>query len=132
MLFKLFVIFAVVPMIEIALFVIVGGEIGLLNTIAVVLLTAFLGAWLARAQGMMTLQRIQNSLAQGIIPADDMVDGALILAAGLVLLTPGFFTDALGFLILAPPTRPYFRRWLQRKFTELTSQGTTHITFRNF
>ncbi len=107
----LLLIFVIVPIVEIGLFIQVGGAIGLWPTLAIVILTAIAGTTLMRAQGIMTLKRLQNSLSEGTNPADPMAQGAMILVAGVLLLTPGFFTDALGFILLLPPVRAVLIRW---------------------
>ena len=101
----LFLIFVAIPIIEIALFIQVGGLIGLWPTLATVVLTAFFGTALLRSQGLSTLVNLQTSVGQGENPMDHIAHGALILIAGVVLLTPGFFTDAVGFCLLIPPIR---------------------------
>ena len=108
----LFFAFIAVPLIEIALFVTVGGAIGLWPTLAIVLLTAVIGTQLMRRQGIMTLQKLQISLAEGGNPTDPMAQGAMILVAGVLLLTPGFFTDAIGLLLLMAPVRAAIIRWV--------------------
>ncbi len=105
MLFKLFLLFALVPVIELALLVEVGGRIGVAPTIAVVLATGAAGAWLARAQGLRALQRLQEAVRSAQFPGEEIFDGVLILGGGPLLLTPGFLTDILGFLALVPGTR---------------------------
>ena len=104
----LFLLFVLVPVIEIALFIRVGGAIGLFPTLAIVLGTAALGTWLLRREGMATLARARTRMAAGELPADQLVEGLLLFAGGLMLLTPGFMTDAAGFACLLPPSR----RWL--------------------
>ncbi len=99
-----------VPLIEIGLFIQVGEAIGLWSTIAVVILTAIIGTGLLRHQGFSTLTRLQNAINQGEMPMDAVFDGFCLLAAGLLLLTPGFFTDAIGFLLFTPPLRAILRR----------------------
>lgn len=101
----LFLIFVAIPIIEIALFIQIGGLIGFWPTIATVILTAFFGTMLLRSQGLSTLMNLQASVGQGQNPMDHIAHGALILIAGVVLLTPGFFTDAVGFCLLIPPIR---------------------------
>ncbi len=113
----LFFIFVAVPIIEIALFISVGGAIGLWPTLAIVVLTAMIGTQLMRRQGIMTLNRLQTSLAEGRNPADPMAQGAMILVAGVLLLTPGFFTDAMGFLLLVPLVRTALVRWAAGRFS---------------
>jgi len=108
--FVLLAAFIGVPLIEIALFIQVGGFIGLWPTIAVVILTAVAGAALLRHQGLGALSRLQQSLDRGEAPLDPVFDGFCLLAAGMLLLTPGFFTDALGFLLFTPPFRAALKR----------------------
>lgn len=94
-----------VPLIELYLLIEVGSEIGAFATIVLTLLTAVIGTWLVRWQGLGVLARVGRSMAEDEVPALELMDGALILVAGLFLLLPGFLTDALGFLLLVPPVR---------------------------
>ena len=103
----LFLIFIIVPIIEIALFIQVGGFLGLWPTLAIVIFTAFAGSSLLRSQGLSTLARLQSSMTSGQDPSRDLAHGAMILIAGVVLLTPGFFTDAIGLLLMLPPVRDW-------------------------
>lgn len=98
-------LFIVVPMSEIFLLISVGGSIGAGNTILLVIVTAILGAWLVRQQGLATITNLQQQSARGVLPAMEIAEGVLLLFAGAVLLTPGFITDALGFTLLMPWTR---------------------------
>lgn len=113
----LFLLFVAVPIIEIALFIQVGGVIGLWPTLGIVILTAIAGTSLMRLQGMQTLARLQSSLAEGRNPADPMAQGAMILVAGVLLLTPGFFTDAVGLALLLPPVRVALIKWAASRMT---------------
>jgi UPF0716 protein FxsA len=110
----LFVLFIAIPLIEIALFIQVGGFLGLWPTLAIVVLTAILGSWLVRSQGLMALSRVKSSFGELRDPTEPLAHGAMILFSGAMLLTPGFFTDAVGFLLLMPPVRKivfeYFRK----------------------
>jgi len=101
----LFLAFLLVPIIEIALFIQVGGLIGLWPTLGIVVLTAVLGTWLVRTQGRMAMGQLRNSFSQLNDPTEPLAHGAMILFAGALLLTPGFFTDALGFALLIPGVR---------------------------
>lgn len=101
----LFLFFLIVPFVEIYLLLQLGGIIGVLPTIFMVVFTAVLGAWLLRRQGFATLQRFQDSLQQGQIPAMEMIEGPILLVGGALLLTPGFFTDMMGFACLIPNVR---------------------------
>ncbi|CAB1257598.1 FxsA family protein [Vibrio cholerae] len=105
-------LFIAVPVIEIALFIQVGGVLGVWPTIALVLLTAIVGASLVRSQGLQTLLTVQQRLAQGQLPAQQILEGVMLAVAGVLLLTPGFFTDILGMLVLLPAPRAYFAKQL--------------------
>ena len=115
MLLKLFLAFTIIPIIEIYLLIEIGSMFGALTAVALVILTGFLGAFLARMQGMQTLYRIQESLREGRMPSGELLDALLIGIAGLVLLTPGFLTDSAGFLLLIPATRNSIKYWLRRQ-----------------
>jgi len=125
--FLLLAAFIGVPLIEIALFIQVGGLIGVWPTILVVFLTAIAGAALLRHQGLGTLTRLQESLDRGEPPLDPVFDGFCLLAAGILLLTPGFFTDTLGFLLFTPPFRVALKRLVASRIRvgaqTTTSQG---------
>lgn len=101
----IFLFFLIVPFVEIYLLLQIGGLVGVFPTIFMVVFTAVLGAWLLRRQGLATWQRFQDSLNQGAIPAYEMIEGPILLVGGALLLTPGFFTDALGFACLVPQLR---------------------------
>ena len=115
MLLKLFLAFTIIPIIEIYLLIEIGSMFGALAAVTLVILTGFLGAYLARMQGLQTLYRIQESLREGRMPSGELLDALLIVVAGLVLLTPGFLTDSVGFLLLIPATRNSIKYWLQRQ-----------------
>ena len=115
MLLKLFLAFTIIPIIEIFLLIEIGSMFGALTAVTLVILTGFLGAFLARIQGLQTLYRIQESLREGRMPSGELLDALLIVIAGLVLLTPGFLTDSAGFLLLIPTTRNSIKSWLQRQ-----------------
>ena len=115
MLFKLFLAFTIIPIIEIYLLIEIGSMFGALTAVTLVILTGFLGAFLARMQGLQTLYRIQNSLRESRMPSGELLDALLIVIAGLVLLTPGFLTDSAGFLLLIPATRNSIKYWLRRQ-----------------
>ncbi|ENG9288850.1 membrane protein FxsA [Vibrio cholerae] len=108
-------LFIAVPVIEIALFIQVGGVLGVWPTIALVLLTAIVGASLVRSQGLQTLLTVQQRLAQGQLPAQQILEGVMLAVAGVLLLTPGFFTDILSMLVLLPAPRAYFAKQLMSR-----------------
>ena len=115
MLLKLFLAFTIIPIIEIYLLIEIGSMFGALTAVTLVILTGFLGAFLARMQGLQTLYRIQESMREGRMPSGELLDALLIVIAGLVLLTPGFLTDSAGFLLLIPATRNAINNWLRRQ-----------------
>jgi UPF0716 protein FxsA len=116
-------LFLLVPLVEIWFLIVVGGVVGALPTVALVVLTAVIGAALARHQGLATLQRLQATLARGEAPAIEMLEGVLLLVGALLLLTPGFFTDALGFICLIPPARRALAWWIMRRMVRITPAG---------
>ena len=107
--------FIAVPLIEIGLFIQVGGAIGLWPTLVVVVATAMAGTALLRHQGLGALARLQQSLDRGEVPLEPVFDGFCLLAAGALLLTPGFFTDAVGFALFVPQVRHALRRFIARR-----------------
>lgn len=108
---RLFLALVAIPIIEIALFIEVGGWLGTWPTIGIVVLTALIGSVLLRQQGLKALGDIQGRLTAGDDPGQLLADGAMILVSGVLLLTPGFFTDAVGFLLLVPGVRAALYRW---------------------
>ncbi len=128
MLFYLILCFTIVPVVELAVLLKAGRIIGVLNTIAIVILTGIVGALLARSQGIMILQKIREDLEKGMMPGDKLIDGALILCGGILLLTPGFITDFAGFITLVPFTRHYVKRWIVKNFmSKYTHQTQAYI-----
>jgi len=111
----LFALFVAVPLIEIALFIEVGGAIGLWPTLGIVVVTAILGTWLVRAQGILAITQLRSSFSELRDPTEPLAHGAMILFAGALLLTPGFFTDACGFALLLPPVRSAVYRWVRSR-----------------
>ncbi|ASM73971.1 MULTISPECIES: FxsA family protein [Roseobacteraceae] len=103
----LFLAFLAVPLIEITLFVQIGGAIGLGWTLFIVIATAILGTYLVRQQGLRTIEKLRSSVNELTDPTEPLVHGAMILFAGALLLTPGFFTDALGFSLMIPQVRSW-------------------------
>lgn len=118
--------FIAVPVIEIGLFIQVGGVIGLWPTLLIVILTAIAGSWLVRNQGMVALTNLKSSINEMQDPTESLASGAMILVAGVLLLTPGFFTDAVGFLFLIPTTRNWIIAAMRNKIK--TSQFEFHST----
>ncbi|MDX8129319.1 FxsA family protein [Methylomonas sp. LW13] len=120
----LFIAFLIVPFVEIYVLLQVGGLIGAFPTILLVVFTAVLGAWLLRRQGFTTWQRFQSGLAQGEIPAYEMIEGPILLVGGALLLTPGFFTDLLGFACLIPTLRRKIAQYIIEHHLLQTQMGS--------
>ncbi|MFP4167774.1 MAG: FxsA family protein [Desulfonatronovibrionaceae bacterium] len=127
---RLLLLFLLVPLAELYVLIKVGSVLGAGYTIALVVLTAVAGAWLARSEGAQAMLRVRANMEQGIMPGDDILDALLILVAGLVLLTPGFVTDAFGLLVLFKPTRRVIRRFTRQKI-ELWIQNKD-VYYRRF
>jgi UPF0716 protein FxsA len=127
MFIRLLLLFTIVPLVELYILVKLGGVIGVWATVAIVIGTGVLGAWLARQQGLGVLRRVQEELAAGQLPADALIDGLLILIAGAVLLTPGLLTDTLGFVLLVPPGRAAVRKVVAAKFFQQTQPADPDV-----
>jgi UPF0716 protein FxsA len=111
----------VVPVLEIAAFILVGRAIGLFPTLAIVVLSAVVGTLLLRRQGLGALRRIQGEMAAGRVPGRELADGVMIVAAGILLLTPGLVTDVVGYLLFVPAVRAWLRRLLARRIAVATA-----------
>jgi len=122
----LLLLFIFVPIIEIGLFIQVGGFLGLWPTITLVLITAFVGASLVRSQGIQTLMSVQGRLQQGEMPAQQILEGVMLAVAGVLLLTPGFMTDALGMLVLLPAPRAMIAKKMMEKMVVKNMSGGFH------
>ena len=119
----LILLFTILPALELALLIKVGSHIGALNTIFIVIGIGVVGAALARYEGVRVLMKVQDSLQRGIMPNAEILDGFMVLAGGVALLTPGFITDVLGLLLLFPVTRAGIKWLLRRKFQSMIKQG---------
>lgn len=119
----LVIAFIIVPIIEIWLIVQVNAAIGGWETLALLVLDSVIGAWLVRREGFSLLERVQAALGRGELPTNELIDGMLVLFAGALMLTPGFLTDGLGFLLLLPPTRAVVRTFLKARFAGRVSAG---------
>ncbi|HEX4735907.1 MAG TPA: FxsA family protein [Thermoleophilaceae bacterium] len=113
--FFLIVLFILVPLAELYVIFKIGDAIGWLPTIALLAIDSVLGWWLLKSQGRTVWLRFQETMQSGRVPHREVLDGALVIFGGAFLLTPGFLTDILGFLLLIPPTRAVFRRMLIRR-----------------
>ncbi|MFC2091461.1 FxsA family protein [Elusimicrobiota bacterium] len=111
----LILLFTVIPVVELIILIEVGRYVGIANTIALVILTGVSGAYLARMQGLSILSKIRNNLNNGIMPTEELIDAVMVLIGGLMLLTPGFVTDILGFMVLVPMARNVIKSFVKRK-----------------
>lgn len=130
MFLRLALLFTAVPVVELYILIRIGTVIGAFPTIAIVILTGVVGAALARQQGFRVWLDIQARMEQGIFPADELIDGLLLVVAGAVLITPGVLTDILGFTILFPVTRRPIREWVKSRLSRMMDSGTIH--YREF
>jgi len=127
MLFRLFLAFTLIPVIELYILIQIGTVIGSFSTIVLIISTGIAGAYLAKAQGMQTMIKVRASMQQGIMPTDDLVDAAIILAAGIVLLTPGLLTDLAGLLLLFPPSRNMIKKRVSDYFRRSVQSGVINV-----
>ena len=116
---KLLVVMILVPVMELYLLIEIGKHIGVMATVGIIILTGLIGAYLVRNQGFMMLRKIRNDLHQNILPGDSLLQGVIILAGVIFLITPGFITDIAGFIFLIPVSRQivkkYLLAWLKEK-----------------
>lgn len=123
MFFKLFLLFTIIPVIELTILIKIGTLIGTLNTVLLVLFTAMAGAYLVRMEGMGVIYRFQQNMQEGRFPAEEILDGAMILVAGALLVTPGVATDIIGFLLVFPSSRRMIkislRRYIERRISRV-------------
>ena len=111
----LLALFIAVPIAELFVFVQVSNAVGFWNSLGLTIVIAMLGAWLVKREGLKVWRRFAEQIQQGQVPSREIADGVCLLVAGALMLTPGFLTDAVGLLLLAPPTRAIARRWLMKR-----------------
>ena len=116
----IFLIFIFVPIIEISIFILIGSKIGIINTIAIIFLTAFIGIYFVRKQGLSLLFNAQRNMSQGIFPTQEIKGGIFLLVSGLLLITPGFFTDCFGFAIFFKPVQDFVAQQASNYFRSRT------------
>jgi UPF0716 protein FxsA len=120
--FRLFLLFTVVPVIELYILIKIGSIIGPLPTIGIVIGTGIAGAYLVRLQGLLVISRVYGEVRRGRFPGDALIDGFLLAIAGALLISPGILTDVTGLLILAPPIRRYLKDWVKTKIRDYISR----------
>ena len=119
----LVLLFTILPALELILLIKMGGHIGAGNTLLLIISTGVVGAYLARMQGFYVFRKIQEDLNKGHMPNHQLLDGLMIFVGGIVLLTPGFITDIIGFFLLIPWTRMIINHFLKRKFESMIQSG---------
>lgn len=124
---RLFLLFTVVPLIELFLLFQLKELVGFWTTIAIVVTTGFVGAWLARAEGARVLKAWKRSLVRGKVPEDGILSGVLILVGGVLLVTPGVLTDVVGFLLLIPPTRRRIAAVVRKRLEQRIEDGSINV-----
>ena len=128
MFLKLFICFIFIPVIELYFLIKIGTVIGSFNTILIIIVTGFFGAWLARMEGIQTTLKIKENLQKGIMPTQELIDALIIFIAGIVLITPGFLTDLAGFLLLFPFTRNKLKNFMIKQINKMKLDNTIDIT----
>jgi UPF0716 protein FxsA len=124
---RLLLLFVVLPAVELALLIELGSRFGTLHTLILIVLTGVIGASLARGQGLGVMRQIQTEVAEGRVPADSLVDAAIILVAAALLVTPGVLTDGFGFLCLIPAFRGVVKRMLWSRLEDSVRQNRIHV-----
>ena len=128
MLGRLFFVFTAMTLLEVYVLMSVGSWLGAEVTIGIIILTAFIGSYLVRNQGLQTVQKLQARLALGEMPGLEIVEGIMLLICGVLLVTPGFVTDGLGLLVLTPTFRTHFAQLMMTRYKDTIM---THSTFTN-
>ena len=128
----LLIAFIIMPFIELSLLLKIHEYIGTFYTLGLVISTGIIGAFLAKAQGIMIIAKIQREVAKGRMPAPYLIDGVMILIAGILLITPGLITDTVGFSLLIPPIRYSIRMYMRKKIEEKLRNGSMNITTFRF
>jgi len=120
----LILIFVAIPVVELYLLIKIGTFIGAFNTIMLIALTGIAGAFLARSQGLLILNKINSDLESGVMPGDSLIDGLFVLVGGLLLITPGVITDIIGFIFVVPGTRAILKKYIKNKLASMARTRT--------
>ena len=127
---RLALLFIGLPLLELYILIKIGSYLGAFTTIALIIFSGVLGLLLARFEGLRTLHQIRQSLSQGIVPAEEMVDSVLIFVGGILFVVPGVITDIAALVLLIPFTRTIFKRWLRRRFDRAVERGDVRLQYR--
>ncbi|AOY74752.1 FxsA family protein [Clostridium formicaceticum] len=130
MLLKLILLFTIVPIVELAILLKLSNYIGLGYTLLIVLITGILGASLARSEGRGVIRRIKLEMAQGRMPGDELINGLCVVVGGALLLTPGIFTDVIGFSLVIPVTRAAIKSTVRGKIKKMIEEGSFMFYYR--
>ncbi|SDL09967.1 FxsA family protein [Natronincola ferrireducens] len=130
MLLKLILLFTIVPIVELALLLKLSGYIGIWYTLLIVFLTGIVGAYLAKSEGKGVLRRIKLEMSQGRMPGDELINGMCIIVGGALLLTPGVFTDVMGFSLVIPVIRGAIKTIVKKKIKRMIDEGTFMLYYR--
>ena len=127
---RLALLFIGLPLLELYILIKIGSYLGPFLTIALIIFSGLLGLLLARFEGLRTLDQIRQNLAQGILPAEEMLDRVLIFAGGVLFVVPGVITDCAALVLLIPFTRTIFKRWLRRRFDRMVERGNVRLQYQ--
>ncbi|MCK5708418.1 MAG: FxsA family protein [Candidatus Aureabacteria bacterium] len=126
---RLFLLFTLIPIIELYILMRLGASFGVEITLLIVIGTGILGAYLAKREGAAAWFKIQREMSSGRFPGNELLDGFLVLIAGIVLLTPGLLTDITGFIILFPGSRYLIREFIKKRIKKMMNTGRSNISF---
>ena len=126
---RLALLFIGLPLLELYILIKIGSHLGAFLTIGVIIFSGLLGLVLARFQGLRTWHQIRQSLSQGIVPAEEMIDSVLIFVGGVLFVIPGVITDIAALILLIPFTRTIFKRWLRRRFDRMVERGNVRLQY---
>ena len=129
MLGRFFLFLVALPLLELYILIKIGNYLGAFQTVALVIFSALLGLLLARIEGLKTLHQIRQSLSQGILPAEEMLDSVLIFVGGVLFVIPGVLTDIVALALLIPFTRTIFKRWMRRRFDRAVASGNARLQY---
>jgi UPF0716 protein FxsA len=124
---KLFLLFTIVPLLDLYVLLLIGDRIGFWPTVGIVVLTGVVGAWLAHSEGLRVLRDWRRAILRGKVPEDGVLGGLLVLVGGVLLVTPGVLTDIVGLLLLIPPTRRLIAAWIRRGIERRISSGQIQV-----
>lgn len=129
---KYFLLFTLIPLVELMLLIKIGGYVGFLPTVLLVIITGGIGVFLARNQGLLVLSQIRNDMEYGIVPGNSILEGLIVLVGSAFLITPGLITDTVGFLFLLPFSRVAIREFLKQKIKKMIDEGKINFSIRKF